>query len=315
MSALLDRARGAVDWISAGYRPSPRPFAVLRILFALQVLIVPHELLWVGEVPAQFFNPPPGPFALIAEQPSVEFLIGLTVVRALVAIWLLLGWKTLWASAALTLVLLVASGLGYSYSKVDHFILYDLAPIAFGLAGWGAAWSVDASRRRSTVLRTHGYPMFLFGIVIGFALFTAAVPKIRGGWLDPAREATHMYVARDTFAGPFAGPLSSVLMQIDSAVFWKLLDYATLFAEGWMIVAVFVPGLFRLGLLALTGFHLGVYLSLGIDFFTNIWAYAGFFCLGIALWSPELRALLARRRERRARREGASRSPAGEPAA
>lgn len=245
MNSLADRVRGSVEWISDGYRPNPQPFGVLRILFALQVLVTPRGVLWVAEVPAQFFNPPPGPFSLLSGPPSSEFLVAFTIARAVIAVWLLVGWRTLWASVSLSLVLIVGSGLGYSFSKVDHFILYDLAPLAFGLAGWGAALSLDALSHRS---RTHGYPMFLFGIVAAFALFTAAVPKLRGGWWNPAREATHLYVSRDFFAGPAPGALGQFLMTIDSAVFWKLLDYGTLFAEGWLIVAVFLPGLFRIGL-------------------------------------------------------------------
>ncbi|NQX35599.1 hypothetical protein [Herbiconiux sp. VKM Ac-2851] len=306
---ITDRARAFVEWTSAGYRPSPKPFAVLRVLFALQVLVLPRELLWVGEVPAQFFNPPPGPFALITNQPGVEVLLAVTILRGLIAVWMLVGWRTIYASIAMTLVLVIGSGLGYSFSKVDHFILYDLAPLAFGLAGWGAAWSLDAisGRRRST----RGYPLFLFGIVAAFALFTAAIPKLRGGWWNPGREATHFYLARDVFAGPVPGPLSDLLIGIDSGVFWKSLDYATLFAEGWLILAVFLPGLFRLGLIIISAFHMSVFLVLGIDFFNNIWAYAGFFCLPVTAWLPELplvRRWNARRREARKRTGPVSRS-------
>jgi hypothetical protein len=305
VSNLADHARRIVESISDGYRPSPKPFGLLRILFAVQVLATPRGVLWVAEVPAQFFNPPPGPFSILSGPPSSEFLIAFTVVRALIAVWLLIGWRTLYASVAMTVALIVGSGLGYSFSKVDHFILYDLAPLAFGIAGWGAAFSLDALRRRS---RTHGYPMFLFGLVVAFALFTAAVPKFRGGWWNPAREATRLYVSRDAFAGPAPGPLGELLLSIDSTPFWKLLDYGTLFAEGWLIVAVFFPGLFRIGLMLITLFHIGVFATLGIDFFNNIWAYAGFFCLPSMSWFPEFTALRRRVAEQKPAR------PIGAPA-
>lgn len=297
---MRDRVSAAIEWICRGYQPAPRAFAALRIVFALKVLLFSGDLLWITEVPAQFFSPPPGPFVLLSEQPTAGALIALTVVRALVAIWLLVGWKTLWASTVMTAVLLFAAGLSYSYGKVDHFILFDLAPLACGLAGWGAAWSLDARRRAQT---TSGYPLFLFATVVGFAMFTAAVPKAAAGWLDPAREATRYFVARDDVAGPIPGPFGEFALSIDSTLFWKALDWATLFAEGWLVFAVFLPGLFRLGLILIITFHVGVFLMMGIDFFDNLYAYAAFFCLPLSRWFPErnlLRALRRRRREQAA---------------
>jgi hypothetical protein len=60
-------------------------------------------------------------------------------------------------------------------------------------------------------------------------------------------------------------------------VFWKFMDYATMFAEGWLVVAVLFPVLFRLGIVMLLAFHVGVYLSLGIDFSQYFLLYAVFF--------------------------------------
>ncbi|SIS09860.1 hypothetical protein [Microbacterium sp. RURRCA19A] len=290
---MKERVAALLDRVVVGYAPTARPFAVVRIVFAIKVMLFSGDLLWIGQVPAQFFVPPPGPFSLITEQPSVEALVALTVVRTVVAVWLLVGWKTLWASAATTLILLVAAGLSYSFGKVDHFILFDLAPLAFGLAGWGAAWSLDARRREHT---TRGYPMFLFATVVGFAMLTAALPKIRAGWLDPSREATRYFVARDEVAGPLPGPWGEFALTIDVALFWKLLDWATIFAEGWLIFVILLPRVFRLGLALVVLFHIGVFVLMGIDFFDNLYAYAGFFCVPVARWFPDPRALIRRRR-------------------
>lgn len=293
---MRDRLAAAVEWICRGYQPTPRAFAALRIVFALKVLLFPGDLLWIAEVPAQFYSPPPGPFLLLSEQPSAGALLALTIVRALVAIWLLVGWKTLWASAVMTAVLLLAAGLSYSFGKVDHFILFDLAPLACGLAGWGAAWSLDARRRDRT---TSGYPLFLFATVVGFAMFTAALPKAAAGWLDPARQATRYFVARDEVAGPIPGPFGELALSIDSSLFWKALDWVTVFAEGWLVFVVFLPGVFRLGLLLIITFHVGVFLMMGIDFFDNLYAYAAFLCLPFSRWFPELNLLRRLRRRDR----------------
>jgi hypothetical protein len=296
--SVMARAKGAIDWIAEGYRPRPTPLGVLRILFALHVMIFPVDYTWVARVPAEFFNPPPGPFALLAGPPSAEFLIGLEIVRFAVALWLLLGWRTLYASIAMSLILIVGSGIVHSFSKVDHFILYELTPLALGLAGWGAALSWDSWRRKART--TDGFVVFLWGIIVAFGLFTAALPKVRAGWLDPFKEATRSYVARDQVEGMKTGLFADFLLQIDFDLFWKFLDYATVFAEGWLIVAVFLPGFFRLGLLLLSCFHVGVYLSLGIDFSTYFFVYAAFFCLSLRDWFPEL-TLIRRRRALRGR--------------
>ncbi len=196
------------------------------------------------------------------------------ILRVVIALWVLIGWKTRIASGFLTLALVVCSGLAYSFGKSDDVILYDLAPLMLGLAGWGSAWSADAWLRKAAQPR--GYPMFVYATLIAFAMFTAAAAKVASGWLDPARQATRFFVAV-TAGSPRSGPLAEWLLGLDIAVLWKLLDYATLFAEGWLVIAVFFPVLFRIGLVLMSLFHLGVWLLLGIDFHLHLFVYAGFF--------------------------------------
>ncbi|MCU1513725.1 MAG: hypothetical protein JWO10_815 [Microbacteriaceae bacterium] len=289
VNRLWTGAQDAVTWITAGYRPSARPLAVVRMLFALDVLFLPYDISWIPTMPAQAWYPPPGPFELFTSLPSPGFILGLEIVRAVVALWLLLGWSTLAASIAMTVVSLLCHGLCWSFGNIHHLILYDLAPLALGIVGWGAAWSIDSLRKRNRPpTAPAGYPMFLFAIVIAFAMFTAAIPKLLSGWLDPAREATHSYVTRDLVLQTGPGPLTEWALQIDSPVFWKFLDYVTLFGEGTLIILMFFPGLFRLGLLLISAFHIGVWLLLGIDFSEQVFVYAGFFCLSFSGWFPEL---------------------------
>lgn len=283
-------------WLIGAYTPAARPLALLRMVFALQVLLLPRDVTWLWQVPAQFHFPPLGPFSLLTGPPSEAAVVTYMIVRAIVALWLLVGWKTLAASIAMSLALLIGSGLAYSYGKVDHFILYDLAPLFLGFAGWGAAWSID-SRRKSP--RTHGYPMFLYAMTLAVAMLTAAIPKAARGWLDPAREATRYFVAVDVHYGSDPGVLADWMTSaVTSDLIWKSLDYFTLFAEGWLIFALFVPTLFRLGLLLLVCFHVGVFLMLDISFFLNLLVYAGFFCLSRDNLIPEVTWLRQRRRGR-----------------
>jgi len=289
-------AAALVDRLSDAYTADARPLAAVRILLAVQVLVLPRDISWIGTLPQSLYDPPPGLMTLIPSQFSAEGVLAVEILRAAVAAWVLIGWRTRTASAVLSAILVLASGMGYSYGKVDHLILYDLAPLALGFAGWGAAWSLDARRRRAAA--PSGFPMLLWGMTIAFAMVTAAAAKATSGWLDPGRLATRGYVVAYSLGGDSPAPVGSWLLSIDVDALWKLLDYATLFAEGWLVVAVLFPGLFRIGLLLLAVFHVGVFLLLGIDFSLYAFAYAGFFCLAPAGWLPELAWLRERWRPR-----------------
>jgi hypothetical protein len=134
--------------------------------------------------------------------------------------------------------------------------------------------------------------MFVYATLIAFAMFTAAAAKAASGWLAPGREATRFFV-EVTADNARSGVLADWLLRLDSDVLWKLLDYATLFAEGWLVVAVFIPTLFRVGLVILSLFHVGVWLFLGIDFHLHAFVYAGFFFVPKTYWLREIDLLRA----------------------
>ncbi|MCP2047873.1 UNVERIFIED_ORG: putative membrane protein YphA (DoxX/SURF4 family) [Paenarthrobacter nicotinovorans] len=282
-----------IDKVAETYRADPQLLSILRILFALHVLMFPVDYTWIARVPGAFFHPMPGPFMLITETPPLEFLVGLEILRATLALVLLLGFKTRAVSVVLTIVLVVGAGLTYSFGKVDHFILYETLPVAMGFAGWGSRYSIDSRRQ---LVQTQGFPMFLWAITVGFALWTAALPKVLTGWLDPSRHATRGYVARDQADPVKIGPLTDFVGSLDSTFLWKTLDYATVLAEGWVVLAVLVPPLFRCGILVIVGFHAGVFLALGIDFADYLLVYSAFFAFDPKTWfRPVLRRATKRR--------------------
>lgn len=264
-----------VNWLSDSYAASPRFLAVLRVGFGLHLVLLPTSYTWPGRLPDPFFHPRPGPVSLLGTPPSLELLQGLQLVLLVLAVVLVLGYRTVLVSSLLTGALLLGSGITNSYGKVDHTILVDLLPLVMGLAGWGSAWSLDARLRR-TPGRESGFAITCWAFLVGFAMLTAALPKLVQGWLDPSRQATRGYVAQYVERGD-AGPLAGLLLGVDSAFFWKVLDYSTVAVEGGLVVAALVPVLFRLVLAALVGFHVGVYLSLGISFHTHAFVYYPFF--------------------------------------
>lgn len=283
---MIARLEALVARAAESYRPDARFLAVLRMAYGLWILLFPVDILWIAAVPDDFVNPRPGLFGFIDSIPPTGVLITLSVVRAVLAVLLAVGILTLPVSILMTAVMMTAAGISYSFSKVDHFILFELVPLFLVFAGWGHRWSFDAwlrARRGDVALGSRGMPVLLYGMTIGWAMLSAAVPKVMGGWLDPSRQATRGYIARDIAIGEKLGPLGQWILPLDIDLFWKFLDYATIAAEGLLIVLVLTPTLFRFWLLLLAFFHTGVYLTLGISFIDYTLVYAVFFS-PVVMW-------------------------------
>lgn len=274
MSKAVDFAASWVDRLADSYRVQPAYLGVVRILFAAHVIVFGVDYTWTADAPAAFFQPRPGLFAWMTAAPDMWFMVGLEVLRAVLALAVLVGIKTFQTSIALTAVMIIGAGVTHSFGKLDHFILYELFPAFMAFAGWGAAYSLDA--RQSGARDSRGFPMLLWAVTVAYALFSAALPKAVASWLDPGKEASRGFIARDIAESEKLGPLVDVIFAFDNHLFWKFMDYATIFAEGWLIIAVLVPTLFRLGILVMLAFHAGVYMSLGIDFASYFFLYAVF---------------------------------------
>lgn len=266
--------------IAKAYTPDLRYLAVLRILFGVWVVWLHVDVSWIGRVPYEFFNPRPGLFFFLSQPPDEIVLRALSIATILLGACVAVGLFTLPASIALSIALITSAGLLYSYSKVNHMILLEIAPLFLAFAGWGCKWSADVVLRgrggRLTATESRGMPILLFAMTVGWGLLSAAAPKVKGGWLDPDRYASRAYLAREIVRGDRLGLLGNWAMDQQSGAFWKLLDYATIAAEGGLIFVVFFPLLFRIWLLFLASFHIGVYLTLGIDFFDYFLVYAVF---------------------------------------
>ncbi|WP_431796619.1 hypothetical protein [Microbacterium enclense] len=284
---MIVRLEAVIARAADSYRPDGRFLAVLRMAYGLWILLLPVDILWIAAVPNEFVNPRPGLFGFMDSVPPEGTLIALTVIRAVLAVLLAVGILTLPVSILMTAVLMTAAGISYSFSKVDHFILFELVPLFLVFAGWGHRWSFDAwwrARQSRPFLATRGMPVLLYAMTIGWAMLSAAVPKVMGGWLDPSRQATRGYIARDIAIGEKLGPLGEWLLPLDIDLFWKLLDYATIAAEGLLIVFVLTPTIYRLWIVLLAFFHTGVYLTLGISFIDYTMVYAVFFS-PVVMWA------------------------------
>ncbi len=209
-------------------------------------------------------------------------ILGLNLLLTLFASLLFVGWRTSLASIGTGLTLLALDSWRYSLGKIDHDILMVVAPLVLGFAGWGRALSVDATRRATADTpegkspNAEAWPVALFALFVGFALFTSGWAKATTGWLNPDLKCTYGHLAtnylvtgRETWAAKLALP-------IQSAWFWKGADWATVALELAVLPAALRRRSFCLVLALVTVFHVGVMLLFDISFRVNVIAYGAF---------------------------------------
>ncbi|PEN08783.1 hypothetical protein CRI93_03225 [Longimonas halophila] len=280
MRAALDR------WLFDTFTASPEGLGLYRILYASFVLFAftpgHAELLdfsFVGALPNAFFLPPPGPLMLLPGPPPSWLLDALHLLLTGSLVALLVGYRTRWASWAVFGLLLTGYGFAFSVGKINHVMLFVLLPLVMSLTNWGAAYSMDAQAQR-TPRAVQTWPLALLALLIGFAMFTAGFSKLIGGWLDPTTQATQGHFVKQFFARGRQDFLAPWLLQVDSVVFWELLDWGTVLFEMGFLVAVVRKQTMRLFLAAAIGFHLGTLLMLNIAFVFNYIVYAAFISWG-----------------------------------
>lgn len=247
--------------------------ALFRILFAAFLLLNPRRAEFALALPEIAWDPPWGPFRLLDAPPPEWLLTAVSALVALAAALLLVGLFTRTSSLAVAFLQLFLYGVTYSYGKIDHTILVLLAPALLAWSGWGDRWSIDALRGH--LPERHGWAQRLLAIAIGLGFLTAAIPKIRGGWLDLETQATRGHFLAQWFHGRDTdfGPL---LYAADWPIAWEVLDLATVAIELGLLAAALNWRAFRLALAVATLFHLGVLITLDIAFYSNVLVYGAF---------------------------------------
>lgn len=274
------------SWTSDAHRWTPEGLALLRIFTALFIgcLLVPPSRgaspLWIASVPAEFFAPPPGPLALLTGFPEAW---GIRAVR--MATWLALlamgaGWRTRGASLLAGAGILMLQGMEYTVGKINHEMVLPLVPLLFSASGWGRRWSVDAvfAGSDASAARRPTLPAAVpvLALLIGFMMFTAGVPKLIGGWLDPGSQAALGHMVNQQVSKGRDVLLSGRAAAIDLPIMWELADWGTVMFELGFLAAAFRPRWFRWFLAAAVGFHTSTMLTLNIAFLPNFVGYAVF---------------------------------------
>lgn len=269
MSGALDRWFRQFDAATEG-------LSLYRILFAGTGLVLYFpDLEWIGRLPDSFLNPPPGPLLLLRSVPSPTALQVLELLVAVSLAALLLGYRTPWASLAVTVFSVAGYGLSYSFGKIDHTFLHAASPAVLALSGWGNRWSLDALCGRGSRAQA-SWPLGLLAVCLGVAFFAAGFEKAWAGWLDPGTHAALGYVGRNVVLHGREALLGSTVLAADLGPLWESLDVGTVLLECGVLLAAIRLRAFRAVLIALVAFHLGIFLLMDIAFTAMPVVYAAF---------------------------------------
>lgn len=157
----------------------------------------------------------------------------------------------------------------FSFGKVDHNIISLLLPLILSIGFYfkdKAPYHV-------------GFTKALYGFLIGFAFFTASLPKIYSGeWVNVLQHSVQNFIANYS---AFRDPLSEKFAINDiilgwHGLFWEALDYGILLFEFSILIAFFYYKILPYFIAMAFFFHILVYIFLDIAFFGPLICYLFF---------------------------------------
>ncbi|WP_339925171.1 restriction endonuclease subunit S [uncultured Cyclobacterium sp.] len=259
------------NWLENTWAPNFFQLGLSRILFCLGYLIIGlPEFIEISNFKLLFFDPPLGLSLFLGPIISSDFWWFFDLIVRIAFICLFVGFRTKWSSIIFSLLLLFGFTYLYSYGKIDHNIFPIIFPMFMAFTNWGGALSIDSLKNNKTNLSPKGWPLTFFSFLLGWGYFTAGLPKLMGGWLDPSYSTTAGYILRKFHSGQEPLYLNEMFVKINNLFIYKMLDYGALVFEIGFIFTIFCSALFlrSIGIAAL--FHLGVLLTLNIAFTTHV---------------------------------------------
>jgi hypothetical protein len=258
------------------YRASYAALGLYRIAFAAFHLFVigAPRVGWIAQVPATFFDPPPGPARLLPGFPPAWQLESLDLLVVSLFVALLLGWRTRLVSIALTVLLFYGHLFEYSFGKIDHDAIALLCPLLFAWS-WGKTFSLDAQGAGDP--GGDGLARGALASLLTFGFITAGLPKLTS-WID-FDLSTHgvMSWVLYTERADGIGFLVPWFRGLDNVWVWEALDVAAVAFELGVLVALFVgPRAFQAWCVLAVLFHTLNYLMLDISFLDHLPLYLAF---------------------------------------
>ena len=256
--------------IFTGFQTSYYALGLFRVFFAFTLLCILKipGFEWLSRAQDFMYNPPPGLASLFGQFPpdSILWMLDMGILCCILGIGI--GWKTPWWSVLLTALYWLGKSWEYSLGKIDHGGLLFVIPLLLAWH-WGRAFSLDARKQPTFLKLSTSWPIALCACIVGFAYFSAAVPKLYGGWLDTDFSMFRNFMNVQYYNLGRQDLLAPMVINIQSGIFWELMDWLAVAFEFGFLIAVLKPKLFRLFCVIALIFHLSVLLILNISFINN----------------------------------------------
>jgi uncharacterized membrane protein YphA (DoxX/SURF4 family) len=251
-------------------------FRIVYTSFILFVVGVP-QFRWIADKPDYFFSPPRFSLAIFFSGfPDYAFLFILDITLVILFVFLLFGLFTRVATILVGLLMIVGFSFYYSFGKINHDAhLMIFTPLVMCFSNWGRYFSLDSKRTdREEKREERHWPILLLAIIIGFAMFSAGVPKLLDGWLETSTQAVKGFVVTfhyyNTFPERFLQPH---LISYDNVFFWEAMDFTAVFFEIGFLFAVIKQKWFRAFVVIAVLFHTMNILLFSISFSNNLALY------------------------------------------
>src|SRR5450432_4268799 len=272
----MNRSTPISRWIFDEYQVRPESLGIGRIIFASSLLLMGYpRYLWLGKFPDSFYVPPLGLGLLFRGQPPLIVLWGLFFLAMVLTIGLLLGWRTRFSGLALAAVTLVGNSFEYSFGKIDHDILIFSTLVTMSFSDWGNRFSIDQIRRRPEDQNSY-WAGAMLAMVIGLGMFSAFLPKLSGGWLNPSVSSSEGHLIYNFVISEHRTWLGQAMIDHLPLLGWKFLDWSTMIIEISFLFAMFSRQAMRWVCAAAVFFHAGIDFSMDIFFYPSLLAYAMF---------------------------------------
>ncbi|WP_442589260.1 hypothetical protein ACSBL2_24895 [Pedobacter sp. AW31-3R] len=262
------------------YYIDPKYLSIYRIIYCFIVLFLIGlpSYSWIAGSLDYLFNPPVLSFsALFSHFPAGWFFITLTLLNLCFFMLMFLGVASRWTSLLFSITCIIGHNFWYSFGKIDHLLLWYLAPAFLGFAGWGKYFSLNLFTQKHTSYKissnTNAMIILIFALAIGFSMFTSAAEKMIGGWLSWKGEGVRFHFLRIYNTIDRNDFLTPILQSFDNHIFWKMMDYSALILEFGFIFSVIRIKYFRFFIAAGVVFHMLVLLMFNIPFYSNLIVY------------------------------------------
>jgi uncharacterized membrane protein YphA (DoxX/SURF4 family) len=266
------------------YALSSEHLAVIRILFSLYTIVcgVIPNLAYLADLPATFYSPPISIGLAWTGFPPVWMAYALHIIGYVLCTLLCLGIATRPVSLALTMYFCVCYTFVFSLGKINHNTAYILLPGLLAWSSWGSVFSIDGLRQQYSPdlpkKNVHDrFVVFLYAFTLGWLYFTAAIPKIVGGWLSLDTQAVYGWCIQTFFVEHQQEFLASWFLETLSPFLWECADWSVIMFEGGFLIASLHKSSMRIWCCGAIFFHWLVINTLNIPSAGFIVCYLLFF--------------------------------------